>query len=179
MGRERRAGTLRKIHSYDSRSQPSRASYCASPRPPILRCPRGMSVPGRVLVVDGDPHTLLSVCRTLLEAGYTPIVTSDPDQAIRLATVEEIDLGLLDFALLETRGGEFVKHVFEVVNVPVILLLDYDRDELIARALGTGAEDYIVKPFSPSELAARIRVLLRGWRALIRESSEERSFWDI
>ena len=60
-----------------------------------------------------------------------------------------------------TDGGELMKEIVETTDVPVIFLSAYDQDQLVARAFDMGAADYVVKPFSPVELAARIRAALR------------------
>ena len=115
----------------------------------------------RVLAVDDDPHTLMYVRDALTEAGYTPIVTADPEQVGRLIKEENPHLVLLDLLLPETDGITLMENVPELAEVPVIFLSGYGRDELVVKALESGAEDYIVKPFSPTELVARIQTVLR------------------
>ena len=115
----------------------------------------------RVLAVDDDPQTLRYVRDTLAGAGYTPIVTGDPAEALRLVEAEKPDLVILDLMLPGTDGIELMKDILSAGDVPVIFLSAYGRDELIARAFDMGAVDYVVKPFSPTELAARIRAALR------------------
>ena len=68
---------------------------------------------------------------------------------------------LLDLMLPGADGIELMESIPELADVPVIFISGYGRDETIARALETGAADYIVKPFSPTELTARIRAALR------------------
>ena len=70
-------------------------------------------------------------------------------------------LVLLDLMLPGTDGIELMERLPELSDLPVIFLSAYDRDETIARALESGAADYIVKPFSPTELAARVQAALR------------------
>ena len=123
--------------------------------------PERTGAPAHVLAVDDDTQTLRSVRGTLLEAGYTPLVTTDPDEAIHLAKTEKPDLLLLDSTLHGTDGIELMRRVLEVADVPVILLPEHDEDDLIAEAFESGADDYIVKPFSPGELTARIKATLR------------------
>ena len=115
----------------------------------------------RVLAVDDDPQTLRYVRDALASAGYTPIVTGDPGEALRLVEAEKPDLVILDLMLPGTDGIELMKDILSAGDVPVIFLSAYGRDELIARAFDMGAVDYVVKPFSPTELAARIRAALR------------------
>ena len=115
----------------------------------------------RVLAVDDDPQALRYVRDALLKSGYTPVVTGDPEEALRLVAEEKPDLVLLDLMLPGTDGIELMKDILGAGDVPVIFLSAYGRDELIARAFDMGAVDYVVKPFSPTELAARIRAALR------------------
>ena len=114
-----------------------------------------------ILVVDDDPETLRQVRDTLAEAGYAPLVTGDPGAVARLIRAEKPRLVLLDLMLPGTDGIELMQTVPELSDLPVIFISGYGRDETIARALEAGAEDYVVKPFSPTELTARIRAALR------------------
>ena len=125
---------------------------------------RAVAGPGervRVLAVDDDPQALRYVRDALASAGYTPVVTGDPEEALRLVGEEKPDLVLLDLMLPGTDGIELMKDILTAGDVPVIFVSAYGRDELIARAFDMGAVDYVVKPFSPTELAARIRAALR------------------
>ena len=115
----------------------------------------------RVLALDDDPQALRYVRDALLKSGYTPVVTGDPGEALRLVAEEKPDLVLLDLMLPGTDGIELMKDIREIADVPVIFLSAYGRDEVVARAFDMGAVDYVVKPFSPTELAARIRAALR------------------
>ena len=115
----------------------------------------------RILVLDDDPQTLRYVRDTLSKAGYLPLVTGDPRELPRLVTNERPQLVLLDLALPGTDGIALMEQVPELAEVPVIFISGYGRDETIARAFEVGAADYIVKPFSPTELTARVRAALR------------------
>ena len=114
-----------------------------------------------ILVVDDDPETLRHLRDTLAEAGYAPLVTGDPGELARIIRAEKPQLVLLDLMLPGTDGVELMQTVPELSDLPVIFISGYGRDETIARALEAGAEDYVVKPFSPTELTARIRAALR------------------
>ena len=114
-----------------------------------------------ILVVDDDPETLRHLRDTLAEAGYAPLVTGDPGAVARLIRTEKPQLVLLDLMLPGTDGIELMQTVPELADLPVIFISGYGRDETIARALEAGADDYVVKPFSPTELTARIRAALR------------------
>ena len=114
-----------------------------------------------ILVVDDDPETLRHLRDTLAEAGYAPLVTGDPRELPRIVRAEKPRLVLLDLMLPGTDGVELMQTVPELADLPVIFISGYGRDETIARALEAGADDYVVKPFSPTELTARIRAALR------------------
>ena len=115
----------------------------------------------RILVVDDDPQTLRYVRDALTEAGYAVFVTGDPEALPELIRSHQPNLVLLDVVLPGTDGIELMESVPELADLPVIFISVYGRDETIVRALDAGAADYIVKPFSPSELTARVRAALR------------------
>ena len=122
---------------------------------------RALATPLRVLAVDDDPQALRYVRDALTRAGYAPIVTGDPDDVPRLMKEHRPHLVLLDLMLPGSDGLEMMRDILKTGDVPVIFLSAYGQDEVVARALDTGAADYVVKPFSPTELAARIRAALR------------------
>ena len=115
----------------------------------------------RVLAVDDNPQDLRYVRDVLTRAGYAPIATGDPADVPRLMEEEKPHLVLLDLVLPGSDGIELMNDIRRTVDVPVIFLSVYGQDETVARALDMGASDYLVKPFSPTELAARIRASLR------------------
>ena len=114
-----------------------------------------------ILVVDDDPQTLRYVRDTLTEAGYHPIVTAEPEEALALMEENRPGLVLLDLMLPGIDGIELMGRILGVADVPVVFLSVYGKDYVIARAFEMGASDYIVKPFSPTELVARIRAAMR------------------
>ena len=115
----------------------------------------------RILVVDDDPQALRFIRNALLEAGFTPIVTPDPQEAGVLMEEERPHLVLLDLVLPESDGIDLMEDIFRMADVPVIFVSGYSKDQVIAQAFEKGASDYIVKPFSPTELVARVRAALR------------------
>ena len=114
-----------------------------------------------ILVVDDDPQALGYTRGVLENAGYQPLVTGDPGKVQDLIEARQPDLILLDLLLPGTDGIEMMQNMPALSERPVIFLSAYGRDETIARALEIGAVDYVVKPFSPTELIARIRAALR------------------
>ena len=121
----------------------------------------------RILAVDDDPHTLRYVRDTLAKAGHEPVVTDDPVDVLRLMQ-ENPRLVLLDLKLPGIDGIELMEEIHKDYDVPVIFLSAYGQDEHIARAFDMGASDYLVKPFSPTELDARIRATIRKLEASIQ-----------
>ena len=115
----------------------------------------------RILAVDDDPQALRYVRDTLMRSGFEPMATADPDEALRLVEEYRPHLVLLDLVLPGVDGIDLMKDIAEMTEVPVIFLSAYGQDKLVVRALDMGAADYMVKPFSPTELSARIRAALR------------------
>ena len=115
----------------------------------------------RILVIDDDPEALRFVRAALQRAGYTPIVTADPSEAEHLFEAERPHLVLLDVVLRGTDGFELVKRFPRMLEVPVIFMSGRGDDRFVAQAFDLGATDYIVKPFSPTELLARSSAALR------------------
>ena len=89
-------------------------------------------------------------------------MTGDHQALSRIIRTENPRLVLLDLVLPGTNGIELMKRVPELADLPVIFISGYRRDETIAKALEIGAADYIVKPFSPTELVARVGAALRS-----------------
>ena len=115
----------------------------------------------RILVVDDDPHTLRSVRDTLSAAGYAPLVTGEPRELAHIIQSEKPRLVLLDLVMPGKDGIALMQEVPKLSDLPVIFISGYGRDETVAAALEAGAADYIVKPFSPTELVTRVRAVLR------------------
>jgi signal transduction histidine kinase/DNA-binding response OmpR family regulator len=115
----------------------------------------------RVLAVDDDPQALRYITDVLARAGYAPIATSDPADIGRIMAEDKPHLVLLDLVLPERDGIDVMSDIKATADVPIIFLSVYGHDETVARAFDMGAADYVVKPFSPTELTARIRAALR------------------
>ena len=136
----------------------------ATARPVAKRTPGEASSKPRILVVDDDPHTLRHVRDALTKAGYAVRVTAEPGEMAGLIRAEKPRLVLLDLMLPGSDGIELMGEVAELSDLPVIFISGYGRDETIARAFEAGAADYIVKPFSATELTARVGAALRARR---------------
>ncbi len=114
-----------------------------------------------VLVVDDDPHIREVVCFALEKAGYGTITAADGQQALRQHRSRSPDLVVLDILMPELDGLAVCRELRSISPVPIVLLSS--RDEEVDRIVGLemGADDYVVKPFSPRELVARVRANLR------------------
>jgi PAS domain S-box-containing protein len=115
----------------------------------------------RILAVDDDPHVLRYLRRLLDDAEYDIKTTDNPEEVFSLVELDRPDLVILDLMLPGTSGLELLRQVRRISSAPVIFLTAQDADETVVSALREGADDYITKPFSPSELLARIDTVLR------------------
>jgi two-component system alkaline phosphatase synthesis response regulator PhoP len=115
----------------------------------------------RVLVVDDDAKTVELVRLYLKRDGYRVLTAYDGIEALRLAREGHPDLIVLDLMLPGIDGLEICRTLRAESDVPVIMLTakTTDQDKLVG--LDLGADDYVTKPFSPRELAARVRAVLR------------------
>ena len=149
--------------------QAGHVSSAASSPPMTRSSQRRIREQVRVLAVDDDPQGLRHVRDALLKSNYTPIVTPDPEEALRLVEDERPHLVLLDVVLPGTDGMELMREIVGRAEVPVIFLSAHGQEQLVASALDMGAADYLVKPFSRVELAARIRRPCAGGRCPSRQ----------
>ncbi|MEO7667356.1 MAG: response regulator transcription factor [Dehalococcoidia bacterium] len=114
-----------------------------------------------VLAVDDEAGILRLLKLELVEQGFRVITAGDGEEALRLAEEQRPDIVLLDVMMPEMTGLETMRKLREQTNAPIILVTARDSDKDKVSGLEQGADDYIVKPFSPEELGARIRAVLR------------------
>ena len=114
-----------------------------------------------VLAVDDETGILRLIKLELAEQGLRVVTAGSGEEALRLAEEQRPDLVLLDIIMPEMTGLEVMRRLREQSNAPIILVTAKDSDSDKVRGLELGADDYIVKPFSPEELGARIRAVLR------------------
>jgi two-component system, OmpR family, response regulator ResD len=116
-----------------------------------------------VLVVDDEPTITEVVCRYLQRAGYRTAIAADGAQALEAASERRPDLVVLDLMLPRIGGLEVMRRLREQDHdrMPIILLTAKSEESDRIIGLRLGADDYVVKPFSPAELVARIDAVLR------------------
>ncbi|MFH1646686.1 MAG: response regulator transcription factor [Chloroflexota bacterium] len=115
----------------------------------------------RVLVVDDDVKTVELVKLYLNRDGYRVLTAYDGSEALRLARESRPDLIVLDLMLPGIDGLEICRVLRAESDVPIIMLTARTTDDDRLAGLDIGADDYVTKPFSPRELAARVRAVLR------------------
>ncbi|WP_338147849.1 response regulator [Neoroseomonas terrae] len=115
----------------------------------------------KILIADDDPHIRNVIRFALARDGHATIEAANGAAALALATGEAPDLLILDVMMPEMDGTELCRRLRRDSDVPIIFLSS--RDEEFDRVLGLelGGDDYMTKPFSPRELVARVRALLR------------------
>ncbi len=115
----------------------------------------------RVLVVDDNTYTLRIVQHTLEQAGFeVSTAVSGPDGLKHINRYGLPHLAIVDLHMPEMSGFEFCRAIHDFSDVPVIMLTAANTEETIVEGLEEHAEDYIVKPFNPPELIARVRRVL-------------------
>ena len=118
--------------------------------------------PQRILAVDDNAFTLRIVQHTLEQAGFQVVTAVSGQDALKLINRHGIPhLALVDLHMPVMSGFEFCHAVREFSDMPIIMLTAANTEETIIKGLEQYAEDYIIKPFSPSELVARVKRVLR------------------
>ena len=114
-----------------------------------------------ILVVDDDRKITDMLRRTLIYEGYRVVTAADGEEALTKAQAERPDLIILDWLMPKLNGIETAKALLTNDATPILMLTARDAVEQRVEGLDSGADDYLVKPFAPEELLARIRALLR------------------
>ena len=118
----------------------------------------------RILVVEDEAPIREMVCFVLEQNGYQPIEADDYDAAIARLVEPFPDLVLLDWMIPGGSGIQVIKHMkrdSQLREIPVMMLTARGEEEDRVKGLETGADDYLTKPFSPKELVARVKAILR------------------
>ena len=114
-----------------------------------------------VLAVDDEPGILRLIKLELTPQGFRVLTAENAAEAIEVAQEYRPDIALLDIVMPDMSGLELMRELRERGDLPVILLTAKGSDTDKVRGLEMGADDYLAKPFSPDELSARVRAVLR------------------
>lgn len=115
----------------------------------------------KILVVDDKPELRTLLKSYLTQEGYTVVAAGDGQEALFVARHEKPDLILLDLMMPEMSGYDFMRTYSREADTPVIILTARLEENDKVLGLELGADDYVTKPFSPRELVARVRAVLR------------------
>lgn len=128
-----------------------------------------MSDKKKILIVEDDEDISMVEEAYLQSAGFDTVIISNGDEAVGYLKKEgrtSVDLVLLDLMLPGKNGYEVCHDVRDIINVPIIMVTARTESVDKIRGLGSGADDYIVKPFDPAELIARVNANLRQYERL-------------
>ena len=134
---------------------------------------------GRILIVEDDEN-IAELEKDYLElSGFEVEIANQGDIGLKKALSENFDLVILDIMLPEVDGFEICKQVRNAKNIPIIFISAKKDDIDKIRGLGLGADDYMTKPFSPSEMAARVKAHLARYERLIGSKMFENEVIEI
>ena len=120
-----------------------------------------MTARRRVLVCD-DEHQILRALRVILrDAGFEVVPAATAQEALDAAAVRPPDAAIIDLILPDGDGIEVCRSIREWSEMPILVLSAVGEESEKVRALDAGADDYVTKPFGPSELVARLNAALR------------------
>lgn len=120
----------------------------------------------KLLVVDDDREIAELAAIYLKEDGYQVLTAYSGKEALKILQLEEIHLAILDIMMPDMNGFEVCRYLRKESNIPIIMLSARGNDEDKVEGLTSGADDYVVKPFSPIELKARVKSQLRRFMVL-------------
>ena len=119
----------------------------------------------RVLVVDDEPSILRVVTANLRARGYEALTAASGKDALTMVETQQPDCIVLDLGLPDVGGLEVLRHLRAWTTTPVVILTAVDDEHRRAMAFDLGADDYVTKPFSMTDLLARVRGALRHGRS--------------
>ena len=133
-------------------------------------------MPKRILIVDDEPRYLRLLEANLRTEGYEVATAQDGVQALDVFSGQPIDLVLLDVMMPRLDGFGVCQRLREFSNVPIVILTARGEEQDRVRGLDLGADDYLVKPFSATELLARVRAVLRRAHTPAETTGQARFF---
>ena len=119
---------------------------------------------GKILIADDESNITDVCCRYLVREGYQVLTASDGQQALDLWKTEKPDMLVLDLMMPAINGLKVCEEIRNSDDVPILILTARGDEQDRIMGLTMGADDYMVKPFSPRELVLRIKAILRRWQ---------------
>lgn len=133
----------------------------------------------RILIIE-DEESIADLEKDYLElSGFEVETENSGDTGLKRSLEEEFDLIILDLMLPEVDGFEICRQIREKKNVPIVMVSAKKDDIDKIRGLGLGADDYMTKPFSPSELVARVKAHLARYERLVNSNLPENDMVEI
>ena len=133
----------------------------------------------KILIVE-DEESIAELEKDYLElSGFEVEIENRGDTGLERALKEEFDLFILDLMLPGTDGFEICKRIRQVKNTPILMVSAKKDDIDKIRGLGLGADDYMTKPFSPSELVARVKAHLARYERLVNSNVQENDIIEV
>lgn len=117
-----------------------------------------------VLIVDDEEHIRELIALYLQQAGFSVMEAADGLQALEILDREKVDMVILDIMMPNVDGWQLCRRIREESALPVLMLTALGETPQKVKGLQLGADDYVVKPFHPAELVARVKALLRRYR---------------
>ncbi|BCL61372.1 DNA-binding response regulator [Desulfomarina profundi] len=130
---------------------------------------------GPILIVEDDPNTSTLIATYLLREGFSILAAFDGEQALEKAREHQPGFVILDIMLPKIDGWEICRQLREVSDVPILILSAREEEMDRVFGLSIGADDYVVKPFSPRELVERVKAILRRTNTGISEKKRRLS----
>lgn len=115
----------------------------------------------KVLIIDNDVDLVDVISYALRREGFNVQIATDGQQALQRVRSSKPDVILLDLRLPKTNGLDVLRRIREADDIPVIILTALSDEETVLKAFNLGADDFVTKPFSPRQLTARIRAVIR------------------
>lgn len=133
----------------------------------------------RILIIE-DEEAIADLEKDYLElSGFEVVIKNRGDEGLQSGLEEEFDLIVLDLMLPGVDGFEICKRIREKKNIPIIMVSAKKDDIDKIRGLGLGADDYMTKPFSPSELVARVKAHMARYDRLVGSSQKDNDIIEI
>ena len=140
---------------------------------------RQNTTPRTVLVVEDEPTLATAIAQRITAEGWTARVAGDGASAVQAASQLRPDLVIMDIMLPVMDGLEATKRIVADRPVPVLILTARDAEADKVIGLGAGADDYMTKPFSPSELVARVKAHMDRYNRLIGSTTQKNDIIEI